>query len=322
VTRSFRSRERGREIGPAAAEIRNVQGNSHGRGALVPRNVLDIATEAARGAGRELADRFGRAALGVATKRGPTDLVSDADRAAEAAVGAVLDRYRPDDGILAEEASVDRAGTTGLRWVVDPLDGTVNFLAGIPLFCVSIACEDRHGTIAGVVFDPIRDELFAGVRGGPLRMDGAAAPGRRPDELAAAVISGGIASATVAEAKRAAKLEKRLFRRVGQRRALGSAALELAWTASHRLDVCFHEQWIHPWDVAAGLFLCEQSGLRVHRLPPLDEGLAPRFLAAREPLAAEVLELVGPGAKERRRAARHPASTASRAAAAVRRAAA
>jgi myo-inositol-1(or 4)-monophosphatase len=153
------------------------------------------------------------------------------------------------------------------------------------------------------VFDPVRDELFAAERGSPLRMDGAAPPRRRPDELAAAVLTGGVACATDAEAKRAAKLEKRLFRRVGQRRALGSAALELAWTAARRLDVCFHEQWIHPWDVAAGLFLCERTGLRVHRLPPLAPGLPPRFLAAREPLAADVLALIGPGPKARRRAA-------------------
>jgi myo-inositol-1(or 4)-monophosphatase len=296
-----------------------MHGHANGGGALVPRNVLEIATAAARRAGAELTERFSGAPVGVRTKRGPMDLVSDADRAAEAAVAAVLDRHRPDDGILAEEGTVDRHGTTGLRWVVDPLDGTVNYLAGIPLFCVSVACEDRHGTIAGVVFDPVRDELFAGVRGGPLRMDGAVPPSRRPAALAGAVITGGIACATEAEVKRSAKLEKRLFRRAGQRRALGTAALELAWTAAGRMDVCFQEQWIHPWDVTAGLFLCEQTGLRVHRLPPLVEGLAPRFLAAHEPLAAEVLTLIGPGSKERRRAAGSPVASAARVAAAVRR---
>ena len=150
------------------------------------------------------------------------------------------------------------------------------------------------------------------MRGGPLRIDGAAAPRRQPETLAGAVITGGIACATEQEAKRAGKLAKRLFRRTGQRRALGSAALELAWTAAGRIDVCFHEQWIHPWDVAAGLFLCEQTGLRVHRLAPLEDKLAPRYLAAPEPLAAETLLLIGPGNKERRRTAQRPAlSTAS-----------
>ena len=271
----------------------------------MPRDVLDVAVEAARRAGEELAARWGRKPTGLGTKLGPTDLVSDADRAAEARVAEVLARRRPDDGIVAEEGTVDRAGTTGLHWVVDPLDGTFNFLAGLPLFCVSIACADAVGTVAGVVFDPVRDELFAGVRGGSLRMDGSVV---RPvgRTLDSAVVCGGVACATDAEAARAAQLERRLFLRAGQRRALGSAALELAWTAAGRLDVCFHEQWIHPWDVDAGLFLCQRAGLRVHRLPPLQDGLAPRFLACPEDLAAELLLLIGPPRDERRHAAQRP----------------
>jgi fructose-1,6-bisphosphatase/inositol monophosphatase family enzyme len=128
-----------------------------------------------------------------------------------------------------------------------------------------------------------------------------------------------VACASEAEAKRAAKLEKRLFRRVGQRRALGSAALELVWTAAGRIDVCYHEQRIHPWDVDAGLFVCQRAGLRVHRLAPLDEDLAPRYLAAPAGLAAEVLALVGPPAKERRREAQRPPLSAERVADAMRR---
>ena len=192
----------------------------------------------------------------------------------------MLARRRPDDGILGEEGTANRDGTTGLRWVVDPLDGTVNYLSGIPLWCVSIACEDAAGTLAGVVHDPLRDELFAAVRGGPVQVDGPSAREREPDDLAAAVITGGVACATEEEAKRAAKLEKRLFSRVGQRRALGTAALELAWAAAGRIDVFYHEQRIHPWDVDAGLFICQRAGLRVHRLAPLEPELAPRFLAA------------------------------------------
>jgi myo-inositol-1(or 4)-monophosphatase len=288
-------------------------------GTLVPRDVLDIAIEAARRAGAELNARFGRMPRGVRTKRDATDLVSDADHAAEAAVAEVLSRRRPEDGIVAEEGTVDHDGTTGLRWVVDPLDGTANYLTGIPLFCVSIACEDARGTLAGVILDSVRGELFASVRGGPVRIDGATAPALQRASLDAAVITGGIACDTETEAKRAAKLDKRLFRHVGQRRALGSAALELAWTAAGRFDVCFHEQWIQPWAVDAGLFICRRAGLRVHRLPPLQDGLAPRFLAAREPLAADVLALIGPGPKERRRAAQRPPLSAASVAEVMRR---
>jgi myo-inositol-1(or 4)-monophosphatase len=273
------------------------------KGATVPRDVLDVAVEAARRAGEELTERYGRAPIGLSTKNGPTDLVSDADRAAEAAIAAVLGRRRPGDGVLGEEGTANREGRTGLRWVVDPLDGTVNYLSGIPLWCVSIACEDAAGTLAGVVYDPLRDHLFTAVRGGPIRADSPALRERAHGDLSAAVITGGVACATELEAKRAGKLEKRLFRRAGQRRALGTAALELAWTAAGRIDVCYQEQHIHPWDVDAGLFLCQRAGLRVHRLEPLAPGLAPRYLAAPAALAADVLELVGPPPKERRRSA-------------------
>lgn len=287
---------------------------------VVPRDVLDVAREAALRAGAELTDRYGRPPCGLGAKLGPTDLVSDADRAAEAAIAAVLARRRPDDGSLGEEGTANREGTTGLRWVVDPLDGTVNYLSGIPLWCVSIACEDAAGTLAGVVYDPLRDQTFSAVRGGPVRVDAPCAREREHDDLAAAVIAGGVACDTDAEAKRAAKLEKRLYRRAGQRRALGTAALELAWAAAGRIDVVYHEQRIHPWDVDAGLFICQRAGLRVHRLAPLEPELAPRYVAAPAGLAAEVLELVGPSAKERRRrAAERSPLSAERVAEAMRR---
>ena len=138
----------------------------------MPRDVLDVATEAAVLAGAELIERFGRPARGLGTKEGPTDLVSDADRAAEQAIARVLARRRPSDGVLGEEGTANRDGTTGLRWVVDPLDGTVNYLSGIPMWCVSIACEDAARTLAGVVYDPLREHLFAAVRGGSVRPTG------------------------------------------------------------------------------------------------------------------------------------------------------
>jgi myo-inositol-1(or 4)-monophosphatase len=153
-------------------------------GATVPRDVLDVAIEAARRAGAELSGRYGRPASGVGAKQGPTDLVSDADRAAEAALAAVLLKRRPGDGVLGEEGTANRDGTSGLRWVVDPLDGTMNYLLGIPLWCVSIACEDAAGTLAGVVYDPLRNELFSAVRGGPARIDGPSPRMREHRDLA------------------------------------------------------------------------------------------------------------------------------------------
>jgi myo-inositol-1(or 4)-monophosphatase len=292
---------------------RNTEGTT-----VVPRDVLDVAREAALGAGAELIARYGRPPQGLGAKLGPTDLVSDADRAAEAAIADVLARRGPDDGILGEEGTANREGTTGLRWIVDPLDGTVNYLSGIPLWCVSIACEDDMGTLAGVVHDPLRDHTFAAVRGGPAHVDAPSTRVRPVAELDAATIAGGIACATEEEAKRAAKLEKRLFSRIGSRRVLGTAALELAWAAAGRIDVVYHEQRIHPWDVDAGLFICQRAGMRVHRLGPLEPELAPRYLAAPPDLAAEVLHRVGPSVKERRRAAARPPLSAQRVAEAMR----
>ena len=125
--------------------------------------MIELATEIAHEAGAGLRDAFGRiadGALAISAKSTPTDLVSEADVSTERLIRARLEAARPDDAILGEEGD-DRTGTSGLRWVVDPLDGTVNFLFGIPQWCVSIACEDADGALAGVVYDPMREETAA-----------------------------------------------------------------------------------------------------------------------------------------------------------------
>jgi fructose-1,6-bisphosphatase/inositol monophosphatase family enzyme len=121
---------------------------------------------------RSCATRFARVGdLRIATKSTATDLVSEADVAAERLIRERLAAARPDDGMLGEEGS-DLTGSSGLRWVVDPLDGTVNFLFGIPQWCVSIAVEDADGAVAGVVFDALRDELWTATRDGPPVVNG------------------------------------------------------------------------------------------------------------------------------------------------------
>jgi myo-inositol-1(or 4)-monophosphatase len=132
--------------------------------------LLDLACEQAVGAGELLLERFRSGAeRGVRSKSTPTDLVSDADLEAERHIREGIARRRPDDGFLGEEGD-DSEGDSGLRWVVDPLDGTVNFLFGIPYWCVSVAVEDRRGTLAGAICDPLRNELFTAVRGGESRL--------------------------------------------------------------------------------------------------------------------------------------------------------
>jgi myo-inositol-1(or 4)-monophosphatase len=241
-----------------------------------------IAEQAARAAGELLRERFlagGERATG--SKSSPTDVVSEADLAAERAIRAVIAGRRPGDAILGEEGGETQEGE-GLRWIVDPLDGTVNFLYGVPQWCVSVAVHDGAGGVAGVVFDPLRDELFAAERGGPPTLGGAALTGAPSSDLASSLIATGFAYSAEVRAIQA-QVVARLLPRVRDVRRMGSAALDLAWTAAGRYDAYF-ERGIKTWDFAAGALICEAAGLEVRHLapaPPMDAGIlvAPRALA-------------------------------------------
>ena len=197
---------------------------------------------------------------GLETKSTPTDLVSEADLKAERAIRDVLRRRRPDDSILGEEGD-DVTGTTGLRWVVDPLDGTVNYLFGVPQWCVSVACEGR----AGAILDPIRGELFEVVAGRSAMLGGAPLRASRRDELATALVATGFAYDAGVRARQA-EVVGRVLPRVADIRRMGSAALDLAWTAAGRYDA-FYERDLKLWDRAAGELICLAAGLRVRPLP-------------------------------------------------------
>ena len=248
-----------------------------------------LAEAVAREAGAQLRKAFAGPAIGVSSKSSPTDLVSAADEAAEALIRGRLSAARPQDGFLGEEGG--RAeGSSGLRWVVDPLDGTVNFLFGLPQWAVSIACEDADGLLAGVIYDPLRDELFAAERDGPALLDGA--PLERPARaggLATALVSTGFGYE--ADVRRAqAAIAARLLPHVRDIRRFGSAALDLAWTAAGRYDA-YYEHGIHHWDVAAGRLICERAGLRFVDLPSTHE-LAPGVAVAEPALLGDLLDLV------------------------------
>ncbi|MDP1847150.1 MAG: inositol monophosphatase family protein [Solirubrobacteraceae bacterium] len=232
---------------------------------LLSAELRALAEQAARAAGELLRARFeagGEQATGA--KSTPTDLVSEADLAAERAIRDIITAARPDDAILGEEGGETQEGA-GLRWIVDPLDGTVNFLFGVPQWCVSVAVHDDSGGLAGVVYDPIRDELFAGARdGGRPTMNGVAVRGSEQAELAPALIGTGFAyDAGVRDVQ--AQVVGRLLPRVRDVRRMGSAALDLAWTAAGRFDA-YYERGVQIWDVAAGVLLCEQAGLSVNDL--------------------------------------------------------
>ena len=236
--------------------------------------LLATAERAARAGGAELMERFGREPTGVRTKSTPTDPVSAADLAAERAIREVLAAERPGDGLLGEEGGESRlAGSDPsqqppeLRWVVDPLDGTVNFLYGIPQFAVSVACEDRHGSLVGVVFDPVRGECFAATRHGPSWLDGEPLASRRDPPLARTLVATGFAYDPAVRGAQARTITG-LLPVVRDIRRGGAAALDLCWCACGRVDA-YYERGLRLWDFAAGALICIRAGLVVRHLAPI-----------------------------------------------------
>lgn len=223
----------------------------------------ELAVEVAGAAGRVLAEHA-RDRLEVDTKTSATDPVTQADRASERLIVDRLLRARPDDGIVGEEDVGDRAGTTGLRWVIDPLDATVNYTYRLPHWCVSVAAVDDDGPVAGAVVDPVRGEVFAAARGqGGTLGDVPLAVTEVADPAMTLVATG---FGYDVEVRRAQGLDVAdLVTRVRDVRRAGSAALDLAWVAAGRLDA-YVEFGLQPWDWAAGQLLVTEAGGRATAL--------------------------------------------------------
>jgi myo-inositol-1(or 4)-monophosphatase len=228
-------------------------------------------------------------ATGLAYKSSATDPVSDADRDAEALILGLLHAERPEDAVLGEEGT-SRTGTSRLRWIVDPLDGTVNFLYAQPNFAVSIACEDDEGTLVGVVHQPLSGETFTAVRGVGAWRDGVSLAVNRPESLARALVATGFSYEPERRARQGQILAG-LLRDVRDVRRAGSAALDLAWVACGRLDG-YYEHGLNEWDWAAGALLVREAGGAVRRLPAAD-GLPIALVAgAQDVVEALVVQLV------------------------------
>ena len=225
--------------------------------------MLNFAIQTARDAGRILAEKFGRAALQISNK-GEIDLVTEADLAAERFIIERIKSHYPRHAILAEEADasgIKHEGAGEYKWIIDPLDGTTNYAHGYPVFCVSIALE-RDGRIElGVIYDPLRDEMFSAERG-----EGATLNGRRihvseVEELNNAMLCTGFPYNVREMGDFARHFYNFIMHAQGVRRD-GTAALDLAYVACGRFDG-FWEEGLRPWDVAAGLLLIEEAGGRV-----------------------------------------------------------
>jgi len=225
------------------------------------RDLLGLATQTARAAGALLRERALGDPVNVTSKSSRTDEVSDADRAAEALIVAAIRAARPGDRIVAEEGGGTADGGTGLTWYIDPLDGTTNFLFGIPQWAVSIACEDEDGALAGAVYDPIRDELFAAQRGGGAYLGTHRLAVRQNADPSTALLGTGF-SYVAAERGAQAGVMARLAPQVRDLRRCGAASLDLAWVAAGRLDAHV-EVMRSQWDWSAGALLVQEAGGRV-----------------------------------------------------------
>lgn len=238
---------------------------------------LAIAVAAAHAAGQVLLRHF-EGSFEVTTKSSPIDLVTSADRAAEAVVLDALRRVYPDHSFLAEESGLSGHDPGdgplpppgGLRWVIDPLDGTTNFAHGFPHFSVSIALCDDRGPRLGVVHDPTRGETFCALRGRgavlqrPGREDRTLAVTRKSDLQQSLVATGFSYKRATTTTDNLAETA-RMVPRIRDLRRAGSAALDLAYVAAGRLDA-YWEYHLQPWDIAAGALLVHEAGGTLTRI--------------------------------------------------------
>ena len=234
--------------------------------------LAELALEVARAAGRLIRQRREAGVTVAATKTSQTDIVTETDREVEALIRSLLLDARPDDGIVGEEGD-DEPGTTGVRWIVDPIDGTVNFLYGIPQYAVSVAAERDGVVVAGVVLDVARDTAYVGRRvTGPdgqvtvtADRDGRPISVRSPAPLSERLIGTGFSYEAGIRAIQADAVS-RLLPQVRDIRRLGSCALDLCHVAEGLLDG-YVEEGVNLWDFAAGVLIAEGAGARCELAP-------------------------------------------------------
>jgi myo-inositol-1(or 4)-monophosphatase len=224
----------------------------------------------------------------VDAKSSATDLVTQIDRASERWLVQQLAQLRPGDAVLGEEGG-DRAGTTGVRWIVDPIDGTVNFVLGLPQYAVSVAAEVEGQVVAGAVCNPATGETFRAWRGGGSYLADRQLGGPRETPLPRAVIGTGF-SYDAATRSRQVEVVSSILAKIADIRRLGSAALDLCYLAAGRLDGYF-EAGLHPWDCAAGGLIATEAGCVASGLG--GRPASGRFYAAAGPeLASEFFALL------------------------------
>jgi myo-inositol-1(or 4)-monophosphatase len=257
----------------------STTGASDMTGACDPAALLALAVDVAREAAGLVARGRASAAASVDVKSSPVDVVTAVDRATERLITDRLLAARPDDGLLGEEGAA-RAGTSGVRWVVDPIDGTVNFLYDLPAYAVSIAAEVDGQAVAGVVLNVATGELFTAAAGGgaflssPARPESQRLTGSRPVSLEQALVATGFGY-RVEQRRAQGAVVAELLPVVRDIRRFGSAALDLCAVAAGRVDA-YYELDLNRWDHAAGALVAAEAGLTLTGLPgrPFAEPMA------------------------------------------------
>ncbi|HSH23168.1 MAG TPA: inositol monophosphatase family protein [Acidimicrobiales bacterium] len=222
--------------------------------------LLTLALDLADRAGALVLEALDAAHAGVDTKTSGTDMVSDVDRASERLIVEALRAARPGDSVVGEEGGAHE-GTSGVRWVIDPLDGTTNYLYRLPAFTVSIAAEIDGRREVGVVADPVHAETFAARRGGGATCNGSPIGCSTKNELTTALVGTGFSYDAERRRHQAGVLTV-VLPRVRDIRRAGAASLDLCWVACGRLDA-FYEQGLQPWDFAAGALIASEAGATV-----------------------------------------------------------
>jgi myo-inositol-1(or 4)-monophosphatase len=261
--------------------------------------LLNIAVRAARAAGEVIIRSLNRLESLTITSKGRNDFVSEVDHAAEAEIIKLIRKNYPSHAFLAEESG--RTGDSDTVWIIDPLDGTTNFLHGFPTFAVSIACQVRGKLEHGVVYDPISQEIFSASRGGGAHLDNRRIRVSKQRGLEGALIGTGFPYRANAKYMDSylAMLRAVMENTAGVRRP-GSAALDMAYVAAGRTDG-FWEIGLSPWDTAAGTLLIQEAGGRIGTLTGGEYTQGGNVLAGSPKVYAALLELLGPHVPEQLR---------------------
>jgi myo-inositol-1(or 4)-monophosphatase len=254
--------------------------------------LLNVMIAAARKAARGLKRDFGEVEKLQVSLKGPANFVSAADHRAEEVLRAELAKARPGYGFLGEEGGRRQGADQTHCWIVDPLDGTTNFLHGIPQFAISIALERERTIVAGIVYNPANEELFIGERGKGAFLNDQRLRVAARRRLSEAVIACGLPHLGRGDLAQFRKEFAAVQEKVAGLRRFGAAALDLAWVAAGRLDA-YWERNLSPWDMAAGLLLVREAGGFVSDLDGGDDPFGKaEILAGNEAMQRELLALI------------------------------